>query len=142
LESFVSRGQRDVLFPLVDQVHGAIVHSLECELGSGLWDHYVVDASMRNAALREMGPLFKAMKDYIRPQASSQRYFVNELGDLAERWKLIRHLAAHSQVLDYRIWLRATDYYHRSQSRLFVGQLAGTVNGNGRDRPGLSVAGR
>ncbi|MDR1079766.1 MAG: hypothetical protein LBQ79_02080 [Deltaproteobacteria bacterium] len=136
LDSFVSRGQRDVLFPLVDQVHGAIVHILEAELGTGLWDHYIPESSMREAALREMGPLFKAMKDYIRPQASGQRFFVKELSDLAERWKLIRHLAAHSQVLDYRSWEKAVDLYSRSRERLFFGQAFngasnGGTNGNG-----------
>ncbi|MDR1036832.1 MAG: hypothetical protein LBT40_09720 [Deltaproteobacteria bacterium] len=134
LDRFVSRGQRDVLFPLVDQVHGAIVHILEAELGTGLWDHYIPDQFMRDAALREMGPLFKAMKDFIRPQQSSQRFFVKDLSDLAERWKLIRHLAAHSQVLDYRSWVKAVDLYRRSRERLFSDQPAGGpayANGNG-----------
>jgi hypothetical protein len=125
LERFLSRGQRDVLFPLVDQVHGAIIHSLEGELGTGLWDYYVRDASLKDAALREMGPLYKAMRECIRPESGGQRSFVEELAELASRWKLIRHLAAHSQVLDYRNWEKALDRYHRTSGRLFVGQHNG-----------------
>ncbi|MDR1038856.1 MAG: hypothetical protein LBR80_01560 [Deltaproteobacteria bacterium] len=125
LDRFLSRGQRDVLFPLVDQVHGAVVRILEDELGPGCWEHYVTDDSLRDAALREMGPLAKAMKDYIRPESSGLRFFVKELCDLAYGWKLVRHSAAHSQMLDYWNWVRAVDLYQKYREKQQNGQLSG-----------------
>jgi hypothetical protein len=121
LDSFLSRGKRDVLFPLVDQVHGAIIHWLEAGLGHGCLDHYIPDECQREAALREIGTLCKAMYDSIHPESYGLRQLVKDLRDLAKRWKGIRNSAAHFLDLDYRDWVAAVDQYGRARESLFAG---------------------
>ncbi|MDR1037595.1 MAG: hypothetical protein LBT40_13850 [Deltaproteobacteria bacterium] len=129
LASFISRGQRDVLFPLVDQVHGAVVDILENTLGTGVWEHYIKDPDVRDSAMREIGPLFRAMKEYIRPRDSGQWIFVRELSVLPERWRDIRHLAAHSRVLEYRTFERAVECYSKYRER-HMGSMKGLAAGS------------
>ncbi|MDR3155051.1 MAG: hypothetical protein LBW85_12490 [Deltaproteobacteria bacterium] len=131
LDMFVSRGQRDILFPLVDQVHGALIHILESELGAGCWEHYITDDYLRYRALREMGPLAKALKDCVKPASFPLRYVVKELAEHAERWKIIRHMAAHSQMLDYKNWTEAAELYRKASEKFFSGQeTGGRANGH------------
>ncbi|MDR2612727.1 MAG: hypothetical protein LBG06_07865 [Deltaproteobacteria bacterium] len=111
LDRFVSRGQRDVIFPLVEQVHGLLLHAFERMLGGGIWEHYLKESPLQEAAEREMGPLHKAMSDLAHLLPSKDRYQVEGLKDHAYRWKMIRHQLAHSLVLEYHVWHRAVDEF-------------------------------
>jgi hypothetical protein len=108
----ISRGQRDVFFPLVDQIHGIITRYVTRSLGSGIFDHLIKDAKNRDDILYEIGPLSYFLSHNLKGQRSLKPV-LNDLIDLANSWTHIRHMSAHNRIVYYdELQLAINNYIH------------------------------
>ncbi|MDR1166576.1 MAG: hypothetical protein LBO66_12060 [Deltaproteobacteria bacterium] len=119
LRKTIYRGQREVFFPLVDQVHGAVCQYVESRLGRGVW-HVGGDESANNNSMPqdEIGPLFFFLSNLSGEKLGPLSQARNELVALCLSWRWIRIAAAHGELVPFQLLKEAIDKYAAARARV------------------------
>ncbi|MDR2339604.1 MAG: hypothetical protein LBF40_05685, partial [Deltaproteobacteria bacterium] len=123
LEKIIAMGQREVFFPLTDQVHAFISYAVEEIIGSiePLFGGGEEGAYKYEQAQTEIRFLRDTLKNLAIP-AHPKVHELYELQHLATLWVYIRNLNAHIQMLRHDKLKTAMEYYAKLYKNVIPGR--------------------
>jgi hypothetical protein len=115
LEKYMAIGQREVFFPLIDQVHSFFSYILEEKLGFPPEELYVDDPNREELTDKLKVEISGLLYTLIYRVKKTQHdfYECQSIIDVAKSWTQIRHQNAHTQAVPYGEFKRAFDSYEQ-----------------------------
>ncbi|MDR2353672.1 MAG: hypothetical protein LBF22_11090 [Deltaproteobacteria bacterium] len=121
----ISQGQREVFFPLIDQVHAAICYRVETIMGAGIWELYLpmegdyTQNQNTGDPQDEIGPLAYFLCYKLKGKKNADRE-IHDLSYLANCWRIVRVNAAHSKVISFNILEEAFNQLEHAKNTYFI----------------------
>jgi hypothetical protein len=112
LEKTIAMGQREVFFPLTDQVHAFISFQVEDKLGS--MEHIFQNDPDKDAKFEKIQTEISFLHLILSTKVKKTPKEFPELGalvELARLWTRIRHLNAHIRMLPHEDFKKAVCYF-------------------------------